>query len=273
MNLRDIRPEMKWIPIGLLDDPHAPSRSEMDELKLDELAANIATVGLLEPMIVFPTIDRYEIIAGHRRLLGCQRAQLVDAPCMVYPAREEGLYAIQHAENRFREELSPHDEAIWFVELLNGRCGADVDKVCAMVGEKRSYVEGRLDLVLGDSEVFEAIKPGGISIGVAQQLNKITAPEYRHYYLACALREGATVAVATGWVQQWRAMQGPKSDDAPPASVVASAPASSAYDPHRCYVCDKSDPRYLPEQVAIHTHCLRAIVDPLLAGELPVTQK
>jgi hypothetical protein len=64
-------------------------------------------------------------------------------PCIVYPSRDTALEAIKYAENRHREELSPADEAIWFSRAARARRGGDVDTLCAQLGEKRSYVEGR----------------------------------------------------------------------------------------------------------------------------------
>lgn len=258
--------EFKELPIGLIDEPVLPSRSQMDEQKLDELVASIRAIGLQQPMVVARVGERFEVIAGHRRRLACGRAGLAVAPCIVYASKDDAQEAIKFAENYHREELNAADEALWFSELLERKCGGDVDALAALVGVKRGYVEGRLELFQGCPEVFEKLRAGSISIGVAHELNKITDKEYRHYYLVHSVQGGATIATVAGYVQQWRAIfvDIPKAP-APPEGSAPSASAAPVHDPMRCYVCHKSDHR-IPEFLYVHTSCREAVLDELLAA-------
>src|SRR5204862_2468204 len=143
--------------------------------------------------------DRFEVLAGHRRLIACKRAGLAAAPSIVYPGKGFAHDAIQFAENRHREDLNAADEAIWFTELLESTCGGDVDVLCERLHEKRPYVEGRLNLFAGDELVFDRLRAGKINIGVAQQLNRCTDQLRRRSLLHAAITGGATVAVVSGW--------------------------------------------------------------------------
>lgn len=264
MNVASIDRKFDELPIALIDEPQLPSRSAMDDTKLDELVSSIRANGLIQPISVARNGERYEVIAGHRRRIASGRAGLEKIPCLIYPTRDDALDAIQFAENRHREELSAADEAIWFSELLERKCDGDIEKLCILVGEKLNYVDNRLALFHGDPEVFGALQSGQIKIGVAHELNKITDQQYRHYYLTWACRDGATIATVAGWVQQWKTCIA----DVPAVPVVETPEptivANSAYDPHRCYVCGKSDPRHIPQIVYVHSHCQLAILDPLL---------
>lgn len=264
MNTAAIAREFKELPIGLIDDPENPSRTQMDEQLLDELTSSIRDIGLQQPMIVFRQGERFQIIAGHRRRLACARAGLVAAPCIIYPSKDDGHAAIQYAENRHREELNAADEAIWFHEMFEGACGGDVDKLCERIGEKRSYVEGRLLLFRGDETVFERLREGKITIGVAQQLNKCTEQQYRRYLLHQAISGGATVAVVSGWIMDWKRQQQPASDAAAPPSGDALMSPIPETDFFRCACCGRTDNVHLMRQINVHQHCKMAILDPLL---------
>jgi len=266
VSLAAVKRELREIPLGLIDAPELPSRATMDEHKLDELVASIRANGLLQPMSVARVGDRYEVVAGHRRWLACGRAGVVAVPCVVYPSKESALEAIKYAENRHREDLNPAEEAIWFNELLERDCGGDVDRLCEQLHEKRSYVEGRLNLLAGDEKIFQALQDGKIKIGVAHQLNRCKVEQYRRYLLHQAIIGGATVAVVSGWIQDWenaeRAASGapaPSSDAAPPSAIPQT-------DYFRCGVCLGTDNVYLMVPVNIHQHCKLAIFDKLMAS-------
>jgi len=258
--------EFREIPIGLIDDPALAARSSMDDQKLDELAADILRKGLLEPMLVAKAGDRYEVIAGHRRRIACARAGLVAAPCIVYPTRAAYLEGVKYSENRFREELSAADEAILFAELLERDCGGDVDRLCDQLGEKRAYVEGRLLLFQGDPKIFEALQVGKITIGVAHQLNRCTDELQRRSYLHSAIHGGATVAVVSGWIQQWQTIA---ALTAPGATVAASSPAPMPIpenDMFRCVICDENTNTHCVKFLPVHDYCQLAILEKLLSS-------
>lgn len=256
--------ELKEIPLGLIDSPVLPSRSTMDEVALDELAASIRRHGLLQPMVVGRVGDRFEVIAGHRRFLACGRAGLVVAPAIVYASVDAAKEGLKYAENRFREELSPADEAIWFSELLERDCGGDVDQLCAQLHEKRSYVENRLALLAGDPQVFEALQQGKIKVGVAQQLNRCTHAEYRRWLLHQAIVGGATVAVVVGWITDWQRQHAVSNGAATPTPAPDAAVPIDESNFFRCEVCGETTDVHVMRPVNIHQHCKKAILDPLL---------
>lgn len=256
--------EFKELPLSLIDEPALPSRSAMSDERMDALVSSIRAIGLQQPMIVARVGERFEVIAGHRRRIACGRAGLVTAPCIVYPSKDVDLTVVQAHENSRREDLNPCEEALWFAELLEGPCGGDIEKLCAMVGEKLSYVDGRLALLRGDPEIFQALERGQIRIGVAHELNKCPDEKYRRYYLKLAIQSGATVALVVGWITEWKNLFGAPQPDAPAVEPSVAAMPTEQKNPFTCEVCGKSDHVHLILHVPVHQHCKLAILDPLL---------
>lgn len=287
MTLTATQREFREIPLGLLDPPRLPSRVGMDEESLDELARDIRLKGLIVPLIVAQSdqrcaehapLDRragerscalcrfrYEIVAGHRRSLAAQRAGLVAVMCCVYPSYDVALTAVQYSENRFRTDLSPAEEAILFSDLLERDCAGDVDRLCELLGERRAYVEARLNLFGGCKEVFTALLESKISLGVAQQLNKCSDDTMRRYFLDAAVRGGATVAVVAGWVQQWGLDTGarPLAPGGGTAAIASAPVVETNY--FTCAVCRGTDHVHTMQPVNVHSHCKLAVLDKLLA--------
>jgi ParB family transcriptional regulator, chromosome partitioning protein len=258
--------EFRDLPLSMLDEPALPSRSEMDDAKLDELAASIRAHGLIQPIVVGRVGDRFQVIAGHRRWHACQRAGLAAVPCVVYPSMDVDLTVIQAHENSRREDLNAADEAAWFHDLFEGAAGRDVDKLCALVGEKRSYVENRLALFLGDPEIFAALQRGQIKIGVAHELNKLPDEKYRRFYLQQAIQGGATQSMIVGWIAEWKTMFAAPQGETPAGESSTPAMPTEPHNPFTCAICLKSNNVHLIVHVPMHQHCKLAIFDSLMEG-------
>jgi ParB/RepB/Spo0J family partition protein len=258
--------EYRELPLASIDPPALDARIDRDPDMLQELADDVARRGVIYPLALVQTGERFEIVDGFRRYLAAKQAGLVAVPSLIYPTKTAALEGVKYAANMFREDMSPAEEAIFFHELLTHECGGDIEKLCALVNKKLSYVDNRLELLGGDAEVFEALKHRRITIGVAQELNKLANEGFRRYYLLHAVKQGATVSAVSAWIADWHATY----DNVPPSAAaevtVAPSTAASSFDPMRCYVCQESDPKYLPETINVHTHCLRAILDKLLAA-------
>lgn len=260
-------PESKDIPLGLIDEPALPSRTEMDEQKMAELVADIRAIGIHTPLILARKGDRFEVIAGHRRWHAARVLGLAVVPARVYPSKASiPAWRIQHGENAKREKVNPADEAIWFAEQLETECGGDVDTLCAQIGEKREYVETRLALLAGDELVLQRLREKRISLGVAVQLNHCPDERMRRYFLDAALNGGATVAVVNGWITDWKREQDRQGgvpyqlSDAP-----APAPMPQA-DYFVCVCCRGRENVGSMRPINVHDYCYHAILSKLLAA-------
>lgn len=266
MSVAALPREFLSVPLTDIDEPALPSRTSMDDAKMDSLTESIRSVGLAQPLVLARVGERFEVVAGHRRWHACSRAGLTHVPCLVYAEKSSALVVVQAHENARREDLNPADEAIWFMELLEQHCGGDIEKLCGLVGEKLSYVDGRIALFRGDADVFKALQAGHIKIGVAHELNKCPDAHYRRYFLDCAIRGGATVAIVDAWIREWKQnfLGQPEPPAAPEVLPPGMTPAS--FNPFTCVVCGKADNVHLIRQINVHQHCQLAILDPLLAN-------
>lgn len=255
-------PVFRLVPLAEIDEPALPSRTEMDAQKLDELVASIRALGFISVVVLVAAGARFRVIAGHRRTIAARRAGLIELPAFVYSTESAALDAIQHAENRHREELSVTDEAIWFAQLLEAHPDEGTDGVAGRVGESRAYVEGRLLLLQGCDRVFAALAAHDINIGVAQQLNLVTEPAHRYMLLDQAIRGGATVSIARRWVQEWKTIYAPASGTPPPEAPIASPSAVVLDDYFVCRVCGERHNPHSMRPMNGHDYCWLTLIDP-----------
>ncbi|MGH9411321.1 MAG: ParB/RepB/Spo0J family partition protein [Vicinamibacterales bacterium] len=264
MNVGAVRPELREIPIGLIDEPELPSRTAMDEEKLNQLAADMRVHGFTSVLVVFREGDRFGVVAGHRRTISARRAGVVAVPCLVYPSRVDGMEAIQFSENALREDLSVTDEAIWFAELFERHQAEGTDGVAARTGTTRAYVEGRLSLLHGDAEIFGALARNEITIGVAQQLNRIGSEKYRRMYLELAVTNGATVAIAQSWVLDYKRVHAPATNDGAALDVAPPAPPPPVAEYFTCGACDGAHDMASMIPIQFHRYCVQSHLRPAL---------
>lgn len=257
-------PRLKTVSLSLLSEPANPSRTTMDDVALDDLAASIRELGVIEPLVVGPlTAGHHEIVAGHRRYKAAQLAGLVSVPCVVHETMEQAA-AMQLHENVQREELNPWDEAVWLAEIYE-KNGQDTERLAALVRRSRNYVEDRLLLLRGYPRVQEALKAGTIGLGVAKELNRLQREEDVSYYLESALRSGATTRQMREWVSAANArapivaaaLEGSGQATDPVAAGEQGAPHQPSYmaqarpwelssnlEPRACLFCNVEHPEW-----------------------------
>lgn len=167
-------------------------RKDFDETALSELADSIAQHGLIQPIVVKPTIyGTYSIIAGERRWRASRMAGLEEVPVIIKVANEQTLMEIALIENLQREDLNSVEEALGYRSLIEGY-GLTQEEVAQKMGKSRSAVTNALRLLnLNDAEL-EALRRGTISAGHARALLSCDDGELREKMLIAA-EEGASV--------------------------------------------------------------------------------
>lgn len=105
-----IAPELAFVPIDLIDCA-AQVRTEFDEENIRELASDIASRGILQPVLLRRTGERFLMIAGERRLRAARLAQLAALPAIVGETDDDTAADMQLAENIQRQDLSLSDLA------------------------------------------------------------------------------------------------------------------------------------------------------------------
>jgi ParB/RepB/Spo0J family partition protein len=198
--------ELRIVPVDLIDEPPTPSRLDIDEAAIHELAASIAAHGLLEPIGLKPdaTTGRFRLVYGHRRLLAIRTLGRYDVAALILPEHLSEEAARQH-ENNQRVQLTPLEEAR---ELRRWHDQGDsVLAIAARVNRSTSWVQQRLRLLRYPDDVLTAIHKHGLALGVADLLSQIEHPGYRELMLTDALANGASATTVAVWLQHYFANQ------------------------------------------------------------------
>jgi ParB family chromosome partitioning protein len=146
-------------------------RKHFDEAALDELAASIASRGVIQPIIVRPHPEGsgYQLVAGERRWRAAQKARLHEIPALVRDLTEREVMALALIENLQREDLSPVEEARAYHRLSEQEGMIQVD-IAKMVEKSRSHVANMMRLMTLPDPVLDLIEQGQLSIGHARAL-------------------------------------------------------------------------------------------------------
>lgn len=252
------------IELELIDPPALAMREELDEDALQDLIDSIRAIGLVEPVIVKPAGDRFEIVAGHRRWIACKYAGLARVPCLLTAAAGAAAEAIKVAENTDREAVNAAHEGAYFDELLRLHCGDDVDELCRLVKRKRSYVEPRLLLHRSGSMIRDAVAGGVFGMTVAAELLKVRDERGLANLLDYA-RNGATAKMirqARIELENFLARQA--AGTAPAAGELGAAAVPIAYQGPSCICCRGTENANQMQLVHVHDYCLKAILLKLL---------
>lgn len=149
---------------------HRQPRSTFDDGGLQELAASLRQVGMLQPILVRPRVDgRYEIVAGERRYRAAGLAGLEVVPAVVRHTEDAQLLTEALMENLHRADLSPLEEAGAYQQLLED-FGMTHDALAARLGKSRSAISNTLRLLGLAPAAQERLASGALSAGHARAL-------------------------------------------------------------------------------------------------------
>lgn len=241
---------LRAIALGFINQPPLPVREGMDEGKLSELAESMRTLGLLQPILVVPDGDRFEIEAGHRRYLAAVSLDWKDINCLVFERGEIAHEAAKLHENVFREDITAAEEGTFYAELLQ-KYNLDEEGLCKMVRQKPDYVADRLRLLRGDGQVFEALRKRQINFSVARELNKFTDPALRAYYLDICVKSQYPARQVSVWLEESRRQEPIQTT---PAEVpLGNTPSEPTIEnQYKCFMCGGDKDPWNLETVQIH---------------------
>jgi ParB family chromosome partitioning protein len=128
----------------VVPNPNQP-RKAFDEETLVGLADSIRELGVLQPLLVRPSGDQFELIAGERRLRAAKRANLTEVPVVVRNVEDVGSLEQALVENLHRQDLNPLEEAAAYQQLIED-FGYTQEQVAQRVGRSRAAVANLLRL-------------------------------------------------------------------------------------------------------------------------------
>jgi ParB family chromosome partitioning protein len=178
--------------------PANEMRTSMVFEDLDELARSIKLVGLLNPVSVRPKDEKYELIAGFRRIKACEILGMITVPCRIINS-SDAIADLQKAhENIFRENINPVDEGRYFKILLEKHDWKLID-LAAQLHRSPAYISRRITVTESDPYISQALKDLKINLTVCEELNKITNENSRRRLLGYCIQSGATADVVRSW--------------------------------------------------------------------------
>jgi ParB family chromosome partitioning protein len=162
------------IEISRIRPNPAQPRSHFDEDAIAELAESIAERGVLQPVLLRPDGDNFQLVAGERRWRAAQKARLHAIPAIVRDIDDSTSAEIALIENVQRQDLNAIEEAEGYRQLVD-RYGHTQEDVAKLVHKSRSHVANLLRLLDLPKAVKQLLLQGDISMGHARAV--LTAPE------------------------------------------------------------------------------------------------
>jgi ParB family transcriptional regulator, chromosome partitioning protein len=163
------------VPVELVDpNPHQPRR-DFDPASLAELTASLKSNGLIQPIVLRKVGDRYQLIAGERRLRAARMAGLVNVPFVLRDVDSFTQAQMALVENIQRQDLNPIDRAEGYRTLVT-QLGLTQAELAGRLGEDRSSIANYVRLLDLAESVRESVRGGRLSLGHAKLLAGVSDP-------------------------------------------------------------------------------------------------
>lgn len=173
-------------------NPFQP-RVDFDEERLKELAASIKTHGVIQPITVRKISgNKYQLIAGERRLKASSMAGLHEVPAFVRTANDQEMLEMALIENTHREDLNAIEVAINYKRLID-ECNLRQEDLAERVGKDRTTVTNYLRLLKLPPDIQSAIKNKSISMAHARALISIENPLVQLHIFQETVKKGLSV--------------------------------------------------------------------------------
>ena len=181
------------IPIEAIEsNPYQP-RKDFDQTALEALAQSIKEHGLIQPITVKKIGEnRYQLIAGERRLRAAQKAGVVTIAAYVREADNEDLLALALVENLQRSDLNPIEVALAYQRLMH-ECQWTEEQIARKVGKDSSTISNFLRLLKLPPVIQKALKERKLTAGHARALITIEDPAVQLQIFERMLKEQLSV--------------------------------------------------------------------------------
>ncbi|MFB6230516.1 MAG: ParB/RepB/Spo0J family partition protein [Salinibacter sp.] len=200
-------------------NPYQP-RQEFSEESLDELAASIEQIGVIQPITVRALEDgQFEIISGERRLRAARRAGIEHLPAFVREANSAEMLEMALVENVQREELNPIEIALGYQRLVE-ECGLTQEEVAERVSKSRATVSNFLRLLRLPPRIQAALRDKEVTMGHARALIAMDDEEAQVELLEEAIADDLSVREIEARVRAWHEDESdePSEDESSPSS-------------------------------------------------------
>ena len=208
------------IPVGAITPNPRQPRQVFDEETLEELAASIGAVGLLQPVVVRKIMPgHYELVMGERRWRACELAGLAQIPAIVRETSDDDLLRDALIENLHREQLNPLEEAAAYQQLLDD-FSATHEELARKIGRSRPHISNTIRLLSLPANVQKRVAAGVLSAGHARALLAVEDLQAQEQLAHRIVAEGLSVRAVEEIVALGaRAARAPRQHEARPKPV------------------------------------------------------
>ena len=166
---------LRELPVDTLVPNPAQPRKSFSAEALSELAASIRASGVLQPIVVRPRGDRYEILVGERRWRAAREAGLGRVPAIVREATDAEAIELALVENLLRENLNPLEEADAYHRLM-AQFGWTQEELAQRIGKDRASIANVLRLRRLPQVIQNDLQAGRLTMGHARALLGLPTP-------------------------------------------------------------------------------------------------
>jgi ParB family chromosome partitioning protein len=180
------------IDIDLIEPSPYQPRTRFREEALDELARSIQASGIIQPLVLRPIGNRFQLIAGERRWRAAQRAGLTKVSAIIRQVPDELALEMTLVENIQREDLNAIEAARAFERLML-EFQLTQERVAERTGKDRTTVANAIRLLRLEAKIQDWIEEGKLTAGHGRALLAIADPQLRMRYAQRAARGSLTV--------------------------------------------------------------------------------
>ena len=220
----DSRERVQKVPLDKIRPSALQPRKQFSDESLRELADSIREQGIVQPLIVRPRGDTFELIAGERRWRAAQLLKLPDVPVIARDADDRTVLELALIENLQRENLNPIEEALGYSQLSN-QFELTQEEISTRVGKSRAAVANALRLLKLPQSVQDFIRQGQLSMGHAKVILGLTDEKGQTLAAQRVVQESLNVRQTEGLIS--KLLLRPEKE---PTNRTAVAPPAG--DPH-----------------------------------------
>ena len=202
------RTGMLHLSVGSIrPNPRQPRRG-FDDATLEELAASIGQLGVLQPLLVRRTSEGHELVAGERRLRAARQAGLEEVPVVEVDTDERGSLERALVENLHREDLNPIEEASAYRQLID-EGGLTQEALGDRLGRNRVTITNALRLLDLPMPIQRLLIEGRLTAGHGRALLGLDGNPFQERLAVRVAQEGFSVRETEDLVRRYQDMSEP----------------------------------------------------------------
>jgi ParB family chromosome partitioning protein len=207
MSAEEVAGTPRRIPIDQLQPNHFQPRHKISSDGIRSLAASLKSNGMIQPIVVRPYGELFQIVAGERRWHAARLAGWADIPAMVANVDERQMLEFALIENIHREDLNAIDRAGAYARYAQ-EFGLSPEQIAERIGEDRTTVTNYLRLLELERDVQQLVADGRLSMGHARALLGVQDSRVRLELAKRVMAQGLSVRAVEELVRQSRAGKG-----------------------------------------------------------------